>query len=324
MIVQDFLKSRESEKGLQDRIELVSIWGRTPEKTGALKEAYGIGKTFDDYDQFLNSGIDTVYVALPNHLHYAYARRALEAGKNVILEKPFTLHYDSSEELFRIAEENGASIYEAITTQYSPDYQKIGDLIEHLGEIRMLQGNYSQYSSRYERFQKGEMPDAFNPEKGGGALGDLNIYNIHMAAGLFGRPEKVAYFPNLQRGADTSGVLLLYYPDFKAVLTAAKDSSSESFFIIQGEDGEIIMRTAPNVAGIFEIKTRDGIHEAYDLTGERERLAPEFDTFSRGAMRNYDLYQKMKKRTLDAMWILEEARKSADLLPADETDPFVS
>ena len=78
MIVQDFLQTVHT-------LDLTSlaILGResSREKTQALAAAYSIDACFYDYDAMLRSDLDTIYVALPNHLHYAYARKALDAGK---------------------------------------------------------------------------------------------------------------------------------------------------------------------------------------------------------------------------------------------------
>ena len=65
-----------------------------------------------------NPDVDTVYVALPNHLHYDYAKKTLLAGKHVICEKPFTLTLAEFEDLAKIAEQNNRILLEAITNQY--------------------------------------------------------------------------------------------------------------------------------------------------------------------------------------------------------------
>ena len=60
-------------------------------------------------------------------------------------------------------------------------------------------------------------------EMGGERLRDLNIYNIHLLVGLFGKPHRVEYLPNVERGVDTSGILVLDYGHFKAVAIGAKE-----------------------------------------------------------------------------------------------------
>lgn len=319
-IVHEFLSHAD---GIQD-LSIDAVWGREKSigKLCLLADEYKIGEVYTDYDRMLSSDIDTVYVALPNHLHYAYAKRALEAGKNVILEKPFTLTRESGEALFDAAEKAKVYLYEAITNQYAPDYEKIHRLLPKLGNIRMVQGNYSQYSSRYDNFRNGKMLPAFDPAAGGGALGDINIYNIHMTVGLFGEPEETMYYPNIQKGSDTSGVLLLRYPEFTAVLTGAKDSESEPFYIIQGEDGDIHQRTTPGTCGAFDITLRDGWNQRYDLAGDTFRMLHEWRVFASEGTRNFPLYHRMKDHTLTVLSVVDAARASCGILPADEPDPF--
>ena len=87
---------------------------------------------------------------------------------------------------------------EAITNQYLENFKVIKDSLSEIGDIKIVNINYSQYSSRYDAFKQGEIAPAFNPKMGGGALRDLNIYNIHLLVGLFGNPNRVEYLPNVE------------------------------------------------------------------------------------------------------------------------------
>lgn len=102
MIVKDFLTMTP----LLPEIELKAITG-TPhgiDNMEKLQMQYGIDRVYTDIDECLaNEEIDTIYVAVPNHLHFAFAKKALEAGKNVICEKPFTLNLAELEELAELA-----------------------------------------------------------------------------------------------------------------------------------------------------------------------------------------------------------------------------
>ena len=193
-------------------IELSAILStpRSIEKAEKLAELYAISQASSDYDSILaNPDVDTVYVALPNHLHYDYAKKALLAGKHVICEKPFTLTLAEFEDLAKIAEQKNRILLEAITNQYLGNFASIKANLAKLGDIKIVECNYSQYSSRYDAFKRGEIAPAFDPAKGGGALRDLNIYNIHLVVGLFGKPERVQYLANMERGVDTSGIWIM-------------------------------------------------------------------------------------------------------------------
>lgn len=223
-------------------IELSAILStpRSIEKAEKLAELYAISQASSDYDSILaNPDVDTVYVALPNHLHYDYAKKALLAGKHVICEKPFTLTLAEFEDLAKIAEQKNRILLEAITNQYLGNFASIKANLAKLGDIKIVECNYSQYSSRYDAFKRGEIAPAFDPAKGGGALRDLNIYNIHLVVGLFGKPERVQYLANMDRGVDTSGILIMDYGNFKAACIGAKDCSADIKSTIQGNKGSI-------------------------------------------------------------------------------------
>ncbi len=179
MIVGDLLSFIHDIKDIQ----LIHISGtrRSEEKLKQLKEEHDFLRYSTDYQNLLDDQeVDTIYVALPNHLHYEYAKRALLANKHVILEKPLTSTYEEAKELQELAILKKLFLWEAITNQYLPNYLKIKELLPELGNIKIVECNYSQYSSRYDAFKEGNILPAFDYKKSGGALMDLNIYNIHL------------------------------------------------------------------------------------------------------------------------------------------------
>jgi predicted dehydrogenase len=101
-----------------------------------------------------------------------------------------------------------------------------------------VQLDFSQYSSRYGAYLRGEDPNVFSPAFSGGALMDLNYYNLNFVTGLFGSPGSIRYFPNRgPNGIDTSGVLVMEYDGFVCTAAACKDSAGPNFVQIQGENG---------------------------------------------------------------------------------------
>jgi predicted dehydrogenase len=279
MIVKDFLTMTP----LLPEIELKAITG-TPhgiDNMEKLQMQYGIDRVYTDIDECLaNEEIDTIYVAVPNHLHFAFAKKALEAGKNVICEKPFTLNLAELKELAELAQTKQLILLEAITNQYMMNYQKIKEAIPTLGEIKVIECNYSQYSSRYDAFKAGEVLPAFNPKFGGGALMDINIYNIHFVVGLLGAPSSVKYLANIEKDIDTSGILILNYPDTKVVCIGAKDSTATIRSTIQGTKGSVIVNGATNVLDNFDIESKAGI-ENFDFKQNSHRMYEEFKAFQR-------------------------------------------
>lgn len=277
MIVKEFLTTVP----LLKNIELTAICGtkRSEEKLNELKKEYGIKNVFCDYEEFLNCDLDAVYIALPNNLHFEFAKKALESNRNVILEKPFTTTYKEALTLSSLARENHLFLLEAVTTMYSPNYKKIKELLPVLGDVKIVQLNYSQYSSRYDRFKQGIVLPVFDPKLSGGALMDLNIYNIHFAAGLFGKPENVEYYPNIERGIDTSGILILDYGSLKCVCIGAKDSKAPIANNIQGDKGCIYLDAPTSICKSFELLMNDGTKTIINENNYDRRMVNEFIGF---------------------------------------------
>lgn len=280
MIVKEFLRMV---KALPE-IELAAIVGtkRSQEKLVSIQAENQIGEIFTDFDQCLNEAeFDTVYVAVPNHLHFEFAKKALENGKNVICEKPFTLNLAQFMELKAIALEKGLVLVEAITNQYLENYQAIKDVLPRLGELKIMECNYSQYSSRYDQFKAGIILPAFNPQMGGGALMDINIYNIHFVIGLLGKPESVTYLANIEKGIDTSGILILNYPQTKVICIGAKDSAAAIRSTIQGNKGSVIINGPTST--LMELESQINGQESQKLGVDLKdhRMFPEFKEFLR-------------------------------------------
>ena len=145
-------------------IALQAIVVRDKSRTVAqvLQAQYGINKIYTDYDEFLDDpDIDMLYIGIPNSLHYDYSKRALLAGKHVICEKTFTSNYHELKELTDLAREKQLFLFEAITMIHSNNFAYLKEQLPEIGDIKLVQCNYSQFSSRYPKYQQGEVLAAF-------------------------------------------------------------------------------------------------------------------------------------------------------------------
>ena len=245
-------------------------------------EQYGIPQRTTNYFELLQ-WVDVIYLAVPNLQHYRYAKVALEAGKHVIVEKPMACTAAQTEEL-------------------------------------AAQCNFSQYSSRYDAFCAGETPVSFDPECAGGALMDLNVYNISYIVGLFGEPNQVHYLANMERGIDTSGILTMEYNSFKAVSMAAKDCGAPARYVIQGTKGYILQKSTANWCGGVTFHPNQGKEEHFNLNGGRPRQAAEFHAFARAIEGgDQELCSRMLDTSVAVSRVLTVARRSADIkFPCDK------
>ncbi|MBL1224197.1 Gfo/Idh/MocA family protein [Enterococcus sp. BWR-S5] len=321
MIVHDLL----SFAGEVSDMELEAICATPAEETTiqTLAKEYGIKKCYTDFGEMLkNPAIETIYIGVPNHLHYTFTKKALLADKHVICEKPFTSNDQEAVELAELARERELFVLEAVSTRFLPNVLKIKELLPTLGEIKIISANYSQYSSRYDAFKQGITQPAFDPEKSGGALMDLNIYNINLMVTLFGTTEKVNYQANIQKGIDTSGILTMDYNEFKAVCIAAKDCKAPIVTSIQGDKGCIIIEDSANVVAKFKLLMNDSsVEKVYELNEGKHRMYHEFAAFC-------DIIDNRKVTEANAlmdislatMKIQTQARRTADVFFPSDTN----
>ena len=280
----------------------------------ALAQQFGIPKVYTDYDAMLaDPDIELVYIATPNSLHYAQTKAALLAGKNVLCEKPFVPTVAEADELIALAKEKHLFLFEAITTAHHPNYALVKEHLPDIGPLRIVSCTFCQYSSRYDAFMNGQTPPVFDPAYCGGALMDLNIYNIYFVVGIFGDPKAVHYYPNRHaNGIDTSGILILEYPDFVCQCTAAKDSSAHNSVQIIGSDGNVLIEPGSNNCQKLVV-TRKGkepyISEISDTPWWFEVLG-----ISNFLIVPQDAVKERRIRAMrSAVAVLEAARKDAHL-----------
>ena len=299
-------------------IEVVTICARphSREKARVLAQEFGVPQVATDYGAMLAAHeADFVYIGIVNSAHFDYARQAIAAGWHVILEKPFTSTLAEAEELIARARAAHCYLFEAVTPLFLPNYVGILETLPQLGLIRLVQANYSKYSSRYDRYLARDVAPAFDPSLSGGALYDLNVYNLALSVSLFGRPKSAAYTANVGfNGIDTSGVMTMRYDGFVATAAAAKDSSSPSFFMIQGESGWIRADGEVNALPSFTVGLRGREPETYELNRHEHRMVHEFeamrDIFAR---KDYMSVEEGLQISRTVMAVMEKARLMAGI-----------
>lgn len=316
VIVRNVLGNVQRTEG----ICLEAVYSRSEEKGRALADEFGAQKVFADMDAFLaDPDIDIVYIATPNLLHYAQTKRALEAGKNVICEKPFCTKLSQARELVELAGTKQLFLAEAVPTSFLPNFQVLKDALQKIGRIRLVLANYSQLSSRYSNLLSGELPNIFNPDFAGGCLMDINYYNVYLTVALFGKPQSAMYCPNFFDGKiDTSGIMHLQYADFTAACAGAKDTWGVNAYQIEGERGFIYVKDGSNGLAEIRIVTKDK-DETINRQPVPDRWYYEVQALTK-LMQDGD-YEALQSRLdimLDAVEIVENARKQAGILfPGD-------
>lgn len=313
MIVERFLAAQAQ----VENVECVAMYTRVKSNATSLADTFSIKDIYTDLDEMLErEDIDFVYIASPNSLHYSQAMKCIEANKHVLCEKLFTSNTRELKALIAFAKKQQRFLYEMIVTMHMPNYKLLKEQLSRCGEIHMVQCNFSQYSSRYDALMAGEQPNVFNPDFSGGALADLGIYNIHFVVGLFGRPEKVQYFPHLHNNRiDTSGVAILKYKGFQATCVACKDCDGHNLTQIQGDKGFFALDSQTSRCNRLRFQDVRGQKDAISLEHNDNPMVYELQDIVK-LFEKQDLTgcQSLLQHSIEVMETFEELRKSANII----------
>ncbi|MBX9393003.1 Gfo/Idh/MocA family oxidoreductase [Streptomyces sp. TRM72054] len=168
--------------------EVVAVASRSSDSAKAFAERFGIPRAYGDWDGLArDEDVDVVYVATPHSAHRAAAGLCLTAGRNVLLEKPFTLNVREAEELVALARERGRFLMEAMWMYCSPLMRRLKALVDDgaVGAVRSVQADFGL---------SGPFPPSHrlrDPQQGGGALLDLGVYPVSFAQLLLGEPSDI-------------------------------------------------------------------------------------------------------------------------------------
>lgn len=165
-----------------------AIASRNSDKARTLAAQYGIPRHYGSYEDLLNDKeIDAVYIPLPNHLHVEWSRKALEAGKHVLCEKPIALNAGDVHSLMTLRDSAKLKIGEAFMVHTHPQWIKAKSIVksQRFGQLRAVQGFFSYYN-----LDKHNVRNRYPSEEGGGALWDIGCYPIHTSRFMFDEEPK--------------------------------------------------------------------------------------------------------------------------------------
>ena len=186
---------------------VVAAGSRSLERAQTFARRYHLDRAHGSYRELAQDPeVDVVYVAAVNSGHRELALLAIEAGKAVLIEKPFTCTAAEAREVAAAARARGVLCMEAMWTRYLPQTDVMRQLLDAgaLGEVAYLAADHSQALPRDGR--------VFRPELGGGALLDLGVYPLSFAFSVLGRPDRVhAHGTITDTGLDAQSVLTLEY-----------------------------------------------------------------------------------------------------------------
>lgn len=214
---------------------LVAVGSRTRFTAEAFAARHELDRCHDSYEGLAaDPEVDVVYIATPHPAHHVAARVAIDAGKAVLVEKPFTMDAEQAQDLIDAARARSTFLMEAMWTRFLPHVRRIREILAAgvLGEVVSLTAEHA------ERFAPDSASRLFSPALGGGALLDLGIYPVSFAHLVLGPPQHVAAVSSPARtGVDaTTSMIFRYSRGAHAVLTTSLAARSANRASINGSD----------------------------------------------------------------------------------------
>ena len=170
-----------------EKVRLVAVASRDQARADAYARKWEIPRAYGSYEELLaDPEIEAVYISLPNTLHAEWSIKALDAGKHVLCEKPFTRHPEEVTAAFAAAERNGRLLSEAFMYRHNPQTAKLVELVREgaIGELRLIRSAFSYGLYDHENIR-------LRTDVEGGALMDVGCYNVSGSRLLGGEPERV-------------------------------------------------------------------------------------------------------------------------------------
>ena len=266
---------------------LVALVSSDPSKSRLLAEKYGVEQTYsyEQYDECLNSGIEAVYIALPNSLHCDYAVRAARAGVHVLCEKPLALTEEECERMAAAARESGVKLMTAYRLHFERANLEAGEVARsgRIGEPKLFTSTFCTPVA------PGDI--RARRETGGGAFWDIGIYCINAARSLFrGEPIEVlaSTAGRLGEVEQTASALLRFPGERSAAFTCSFGTQKVSEYRLAGDKGDLAVEPAFEYAVALRHRlTIDGETRERRFA-RRDQFAPELLYFSDCVLQNHE------------------------------------
>lgn len=222
-----------------DTIEVTAIATRGGSKEGEIRSSVPETSLFEDYASLVESDeIEAVYIPLPNSLHVEWTLHALESGKHVLCEKPFSLDAARAEEAVEKARESGLTLMEGFMFRLHPQTRRLAELIEEgtVGTVRQVTAQFGHL-----------LDDAQDVRGigtlGGGALGDVGCYAVSAVRLAFGgEPRRASAFARFdEEDADQELAGILEFDEGIGIVSCSISSARREQLEITGTEGRLIL-----------------------------------------------------------------------------------
>jgi len=228
--------------------KLLAVGSRDATRANTFADKYGVPNRHTRYEDLVaDPEVDVVYVATPHNFHKEHALLALDHGKAVLCEKPFTINRGEAEVIVKAARAKNLFVMEGMWSRCFPIWAKVRAILKEgaIGKPRLLIADFGFGAGKTG--DDGKLTDVnpkgrlFDRALGGGALMDVGVYPVSLAHMLFGTPDNVAAVATLgHTGVDENTGMLLHFPDGAVAVTCTSIQTTTPFLAtILGSSGSI-------------------------------------------------------------------------------------
>ncbi len=220
--------------------EIRAIASRSADRAAAAASQLGIPKAYGSYAELLaDREIEAVYIPLPNHLHAEWVKKAADAGKHVLCEKPFAMSAEEAEEVFDHAKRKGVLVMESLMYRFHPQWIRASELVRSgdLGEIHAVHSFFSYMITDPANVRN-------RAEIGGGGMRDVGSYAVSCARFIMGRePTRVVSLMHRDPGlkTDTLSSAMLDFGKARSIFTVGTQTQAWQRVDVIGSGGELTL-----------------------------------------------------------------------------------
>jgi glycerol-3-phosphate cytidylyltransferase len=290
-------------------VELTSVYDPNKENADVFANKHNLKAFSDSYQQFL-AGVDVVYVASPHLTHYQYTKEALEAGKHVLCEIPFTLSGTQAKELYDYAEAHNLVLLEASKTAYCPAFCHITTLVKSgvVGDVVDVKASLSKMVQAPTR--------ELDALQAGGAMNEHSPLTLMSIIKILGKDyTKVDFYSKIENDVDVYTKINICYPHATASVTLGIGVKTEGNLIISGTKGYIYVPAPWWLTDFFEVRYEDQTKNkkffySYDGDGLRYEIQ-EFISMIANNRRN--CYKLQTRESIAIAEIIEKYNKKENV-----------
>lgn len=260
---------------------VAAVGSRSRESAERFAGRFSIPKAHASYQALADDpDVDLIYVATPHPLHAENALMALEAGKHVLVEKPFTLNAGEARRIVDLAKAKNLVVLEAMWTRFMPHMIRIREIIASgaLGKVHSVIADHTRDLPSDPAHRLNAM------ELGGGALLDLGIYPISFAWDILGKPEAITAMARFKETGADAEVATIFRHAGGAISTtiSSSDNAGPNVASVLGTEARIEIAATWYMPTSFSVIDRqDKVIETYASTVEGRGMQFQADEIER-------------------------------------------